>query len=516
MRTALSAVIATALTVLWVAPSAPAQADGPAGDRATLMRYAEHTWASFEAMVDTGSGLPTDQLFDDGHTDVQTSTTNIGAYMWSAVAAEKLGIIGHAEVVGRLTKTITTLEGMETYTSTGQFYNWYDHRDGAKLTSWPPTGDPLDPILSSVDNAWLATGIRIVEKAVPELSSRAGAIYDSMDFGFYYVPDKNRILFLFKPSTGDGPCCYDTVLSESRIADYIGIAKGELPRKEYYGRWPSFPDTCDFSFQEQKPSGYWASYDGVDVYDGSYTYGDTKITPSWGGSMFEALMPSLFVPEEKWGAGSWRQNHPLTVDAQIDLGLNVAGYGVWGFSPSNTPEGGYGAYGVDLAGMDPNGMSSNEDNTLVDHGFAGCGGRPATEDPPASAYTNGVVTPHAAFLGLRYRPAQAVVNPRAAGGRARRLRQVGLRRLGQRRHRSAVRLVPLAGPGHDHGRARQLPRKRRHAHGVRLGRHHEGGPADPRGRGVQHPTAGLHPHWHHGRRHPGGDEGRRRHLRPRW
>ncbi len=410
MRTALSAVIAIALTVPWVAPSAPAEAEGTAGDRATLMRYAEHTWASFDAMVDTGSGLPTDQLFDDGHTDVQTSTTNIGAYLWSAVAAEKLGILGHSEVVGRLTKTISTLEGMETYRSTGQFYNWYDHRNGAKLTSWPPTGDPLDPILSSVDNAWLATGLHIVENAVPELSSRAGAIYDSMDFGFYYVPDKNRILFHFTPSTGDGPCCYDTVLSESRIADYIGIAKGELPRKEYYGRWRSFPDTCDFSFQEQKPAGYWASYDGVDVYDGSYAYGDTRITPSWGGSMFEALMPSLFVPEEKWGAGSWRQNHPLTVDAQIDHGLNVAGYGVWGFSPSNTPEGGYGAYGVDLAGMDPNGMASNEDNTLVDHGFAGCDGRPAKEDPPARAYTNGVVTPHAAFLGLRYRPAQTLVN----------------------------------------------------------------------------------------------------------
>ena len=415
MRRVLTAVIATALAVLWAVPSAPAEADGTSGAAttatdATLMRYAEHTWASFTAMVDTDSGLPTDQLFDDGHTDVQTSTTNIGAYMWSAIAAERLGIIDHAEVVSRLTKTITTVEGMETYESTGQFYNWYDHRNGAKLTSWPPTGKPLDPILSSVDNAWLATGLKIVHNSVPELAARAGAIYDSMDFGFYYVPDKNRVLFHFKPSTGDGPCCYDTVLSESRIVDYIGITKGELPRKEYYGRWRSFPDTCDYSWQEQKPTGYWASYDGVDVYDGSYTYNDTKITPSWGGSMFEALMPSLFVPEETWGAGSWRQNHPLTVDAQIDHGMNVAQYGVWGFSPSNIPEGGYSAYGVDLAGMDPSGMPSNEDNTLVDHGFPGCDGHPAVADPPPSAYTDGVVTPHAAFLGLRFRPVQTIAN----------------------------------------------------------------------------------------------------------
>ncbi len=379
-----------------------------------LMRYAAATWHSFEDMVDTPSGLPTDQLYDDGHTDVQTSTTNIGAYMWSAVAAERLGLIGHRELVRRLARTMTTLERMERHEPSGQFYNWYDHRDGTKLTTWPPTGEPLDPILSSVDNAWLATGLRVVRGAVPELSARAGGLYRSMDFGFYYVPEVNRILFHYSVAEGTGPCCYDTVVSESRIADYIGIAKGELPRKTYYGRWRTFPATCEYSFQETRPDGFVRRYAGVDVYDGSYPYDGAgrsfRITPSWGGSMFEALMPALFVPEEEWGAGSWRRNHPLTVDAQIDHGLRVAQYGVWGFSPSNTPEGGYAVYGVDAAGMDPNGMPSNEDATLVDRGFTGCPDRDPVPDPPASAYTNGVVTPHAAFLALRYRPTQALAD----------------------------------------------------------------------------------------------------------
>jgi hypothetical protein len=403
--------LAAAALVLGLAR--PGRATAQESDHARLMRYAEATWASFAAMVDTSSGLPTDQLNVDGTTDVQTSTTNIGAYLWSAVAAQRLGIISRAELVNRLSTTVGTLEHMETYQDTGQFYNWYDHRDGSKLTKWPPNPDDpnFHPILSSVDNAWLATGLRIVANTVPELDSRAGAIYDAMDFGFYYVPDKNRILFHFRPDNPSAsPCCYDTVVSESRIADYIGISKGELPRKEYYGRWRSFPDTCDYSWQETKPAGFTRLYDGVSVYDGSYPYGSTRLTPSWGGSMFEALMPSLFLPEEKWGAGSWRENHPYTVDAQIDHGLNVAQYGVWGFSPSNTPEGGYGAYGVDAAGMDPNGMPSNEDGTLVDHGFAGCPGRDPQPDPPASAYTNGVVTPHAAFLALRYRPAAVMTD----------------------------------------------------------------------------------------------------------
>jgi hypothetical protein len=409
MRKVFVLLLVVAACVLTTVPAVPARASHES-DQSRLHRYAVATWRSFTAMVDTPSGLPTDQLYADGHTDVQTSTTNIGAYMWSAVAAERLGIIGHRQLLTRLTATVTTLEHMERHEPDGQFYNWYDHRDGAKLTTWPPTGAPLDPVLSSVDNAWLATGLRIVRNAVPELSARAGAIYDSMDFGFYYVPDKNRILFHYSPAQGTGPCCYDTVVSESRIADYIGIAKGDLPRKEYYGRWRTFPATCDYSFQEARPSGFHRTYDGVSVYDGAYPYRGRRLTPSWGGSMFEALMPALFVPEERWAPGSWRSNHPYTVDAQIDHGLRVAKYGVWGFSPSNTPEGGYGAYGVDAAGMDPNGMPSNENATLVDRGFAGCPGRPAKADPPARAYINGVVTPHAAFLALRFRPHAAMTD----------------------------------------------------------------------------------------------------------
>jgi hypothetical protein len=410
MRKLWAAGIAVALAVLWLVPPAGISAAAGESDHARLERYAATTWASFVAMVDTPSGLPTDQLHADGSTDVQTSTTNIGAYLWSAVAAERLGVIGHDELVTRLSATLATLNQMERHQPDGQFYNWYDHRDGAKLTAWPPTGDPLDPILSSVDNSWLATGLKIVRAAVPELSAQAGAIYDSMDFGFYYVPAQNRILFHYSPAQGTGPCCYDTVVSESRIADYIGIANGQLPRKEYYGRWRSFPDTCDWSWQETKPEGFTRTYDGVSVYDGSYPYNGTRLTPSWGGSMFEALMPSLFVPEETWAPGSWRENHPLTVDAQIDHGMNVAGYGSWGFSPSNTPDSGYSGYGVDAIGMDPNGNPSNVDRTLVDRGFAGCPGRDPVPDPPQSAYTNGVVTPHAAFLALRYRPQATIAD----------------------------------------------------------------------------------------------------------
>jgi hypothetical protein len=383
-----------------------------ASDRGALHDYAERTWTSLEAMTDRSSGLPADILGSDGSRSVQTSTTNIGAYMWSAVAAQRLGIISRRELVGRLSRTIATLERMERYADTGQFYNWYDHRTGAKLTAWPPhPQDEFHPILSSVDNAWLAVGLKIVARSVPELERRAGALYDAMDFGFYYVPERNGVLFHFRPDDpAASPCCYDTVVSESRIVDYIGIGRGQLPPKTYFGRWRTFPDTCAYAFQETKPVGQWERYLGVDVFEGAYRYHGIQLVPSWGGSMFEALMPALFVPEERWAPRSWGANHPLTVQAQVLHGMKEAGYGYWGFSPANKPEGDYGAWGVDGAGMDPNGMPSNEDATLVDRGFPGCPDRPATPDPPPSAYRNGVVTPHAAFLALRYAPEAAIAN----------------------------------------------------------------------------------------------------------
>jgi len=393
------------------APAAPAEPAQPAGaQERTLRRYANDTWASFVAMVDDASGLPADKLLRDGGRSVQTSTTNIGAYMWSTLVAERLGLIGHREVVARLSTTISTLERMERYQPGGQYYNWYDHRSGAKLTVWPPTGEPLTPILSSVDNGWLATGLQLVRRGVPELSQRAGALFDGMDFGFYYRPEVNRILFHYAPDTGDAPCCYDTIVSESRIASYLGIAKGEIPQRHYFGQWRSFPDSCDWSWQETRPVGFHRTYFGQDVFDGAYEYNGTRVTPAWGGSMFEALMPTLFVPEEAWAGGSWRANHPLWVQAQINHGLREAGYGYWGFSPANIPEGGYAAYGVDAIGMDPSGYPSNNDRTLVDHGFAGCPGRDPVPDPPPSAYTNGVVSAHAAFLALRWAPAQTLAN----------------------------------------------------------------------------------------------------------
>jgi putative glucoamylase/uncharacterized protein DUF3131 len=413
--------IAALAALLLLVPVATASARGSHDD--DLRDYARGTWASFVAMTDAQSGLPADSLRQDGARSVQTSTTNIGAYLWSAVVAQRLGFISRRELVTRASRTLGTLEGMERSMG-GQYFNWYDHRTGEKLTYWPPDRerDPNAPNtfrnwLSSVDNGWLAVGLRVVQNSVPKLSRRAGALYRSMDFGVYYVPERNLVRFHIDPAAPTdpklSPCCYDTAVSESRIVDYIGISRGQLAPGTYFQRWRTFPDGCDWGWQETRPVGVTRKYYGVDVFEGAYPYRGSLVVPSWGGSMFEALMVDLFVPESDWAPRSWRVNHPLTVRAQMLHGLLDAGYGYWGFSPANIPEGGYAAYGVDAIGLDPIGNPSNEDRTLVDHGYPGCpDGRPAQPDPPPSAYTNGVVTPHAAFLALPYRPQGARANLR--------------------------------------------------------------------------------------------------------
>jgi len=60
--------------------------------------------------------------------------------------------------------------------------------------------------------------------------------------------------------------------------------------------------------------------------------------------------------------------------------------------------------------MNPDGYFSNEDHTGVNHGFGDCPGRAPVADPAPSAYTDGVVTPHASFLALRWAPEQALAN----------------------------------------------------------------------------------------------------------
>lgn len=433
VRTACCVVLVTGLLAA-SGPTAAASSNEVTSD-SSLTRYAADTWASLAAMVDPATGVPADNIGGDLSSESRsemTSPTNIGMYLWAVVTARDIGLISSHAANTRVKRALSTVCELDRHEPSGQFYNWYDPHTGEVLHEWPDSGDPIYPFLSSVDNGWLASALLVVEEAVPSASRQAKALAESMDFAFYYDPEARgpdvpagliRGGFWPEPPAdgtctvednhpGDGPnvfytCHHYGTLGETRIASYVGIALGQIPPEHYFAIWRTFPDSCDYEWQEQEPVGRWETHLGVPVFEGTYEYRGSRLVPNWGGSMFEALMVPLVVPEESWAPRSWGRNHPVFVQAQITHGLREAKYGYWGFSPSNDPHGGYREYGVDPIGLAADGYTSDAERTTVDYGFPSCGRDPG---PDPVEYGDGVVTPHASFLALRHAPRAALSN----------------------------------------------------------------------------------------------------------
>jgi hypothetical protein len=395
----------------------------------TLRRYARDTWHSFEAMALPG-GLPADGLDrgDDGAWTPTRSTTptDIGAYLWSTLAAERLGLIEPADARRRLDRTLAAVARLEH--PHGLVLDKIDPRTGARLKTSPAGGLPIHPKLAAVDNGWLATALIAVENTKPELRDRAEALLKSMDFGFFYDaydpadplkhPGQIRGSFELDTQTFGPP--HQLINTEPRIVSYIGIARGRIPPEHYYHVFRALPP--DRRQQRQVPEGEWRTYRGIAVFEGHYTYRGMRIVPSWGGSMFEALMVPLFVPEARWAPRSWGVNHPLYARAQIEHGLDQRRYGFWGFSPACKPEGGYQPYGVNALGTSPEGYHSHDlpkgddpqgGGQRKQGGQEGGGPREDRHEPPTGPLPDGVVTPHASFLALRFAPREAMANLRA-------------------------------------------------------------------------------------------------------
>src|ERR1700738_3669777 len=104
-RLALTTAVVLTLTAsgLGVAHAAPQPVDDNAGAlaaRASAGHWAADTWRSFAAMVEPETGLPADNI--DGNLDPATrskytSPTNVASYIWSAIVADKLHVIGEQD-----------------------------------------------------------------------------------------------------------------------------------------------------------------------------------------------------------------------------------------------------------------------------------------------------------------------------------------------------------------------------------------------------------------------------------
>lgn len=351
----------------------------PQDDRGFLLAVAKDTWRFFDEIVDKEHALPLDTI-QLGKTEPLDSTTwigdytnvtNIGVYLMVLVSAYDLGFINQEDAISRINKTLDTLEKLETHES-GFLYNYYD-TSTIERTSY---------FVSLVDCGWLASGLYVAKNAFPEaLSARIEPMLTKGNFSFFYDPVERQMWHGFYDHLEVySDYHYGPLYSEPRAISYMAIAREEAPREHWFlGLVRTFPES--YTWQEQVPQNQVERTTlGFTYVGGNYQWKEVKYVPSWGGSAFEALMPTLVLNEKELAPKGLGLNDKIHAEGQAHYALEELGYPVWGMSPSSVPEGGYSEYGAKPFG--------------------------------SKGYKAGVVTPHASALTLEFIPKQAIANLR--------------------------------------------------------------------------------------------------------
>ena len=100
-----------------------------------------------------------------------------------------------------------------------------------------------------------------------KIADQAGTLADEMDFSFLINPGRNLLSVAYEvEKEHNHPACYDLLASEARIAYFLAIAKDEIPQESW--------------FQLGRPPMVYEGIQGL---------------LSWTGTMFEYLMPTLWM-----------------------------------------------------------------------------------------------------------------------------------------------------------------------------------------------------------------------------
>ncbi len=356
----------------------------PADDRAFLERVASDTWRGIEAFSDRENGLPVDHVhFPPGAVDGEAASvgdyagiTSIGLHLVAIVAAHELGLIPGSRALEHVRRVLETLGQLATFR--GFHYNFYD------TTSLEPTSH----FVSFVDSAWLTVGLLVVRNAFPEVADVATPLVDQMDYDFFYDPTLDLMSHGYYVDPGwRSRYHYGVLFAESRVGSLVAIGKGEAPERHWFTMIRTLPAECDW--QESTPvARRMKILRGVEFMGGCYEWGGERFVPSWGGSMFEALMPRLVLDEGALAPKSLGRNGEQHAKLQRLYATEALRLPVWGMSPSAVPS--------------PNGYVYGE------HGVNVLG---------SWGYQPGIVTPHASALALAVTPGEATRNLRTLAER---------------------------------------------------------------------------------------------------
>ncbi len=344
-------------------------------DKKFIKEIAKDTWKFFENARDKKTSLIVDHL-GLGETPFAadyTSPTNMAMDLLATISAMDLEFISSREAEERVMAILAAMKNMRRYKKF--FYNFYNTKTLTVTRSY----------ISSVDSGWLAIALVVVRQAFPGTlaAKQATEFLDSFSFGEFLDPENNQLVLGFDvPERNFGGYHYGMFVSEARATSFYGIGKGNLPREHWWFLYRTPPTA--WNWQNQKPKGETKTYEGMEVFQGYYEKDGKRFVPSWGGSLFEFLMPTLVIDEKKLAPKGLGLNNKIATEMQRDYALKEKKYPVWGISPSATVDGRkwrYAEYGV---------------KTLSVKGYP----------------DHQIMTPHVSFLALETLPDDAVENIR--------------------------------------------------------------------------------------------------------
>jgi hypothetical protein len=343
-------------------------------DAPLIGEIAKDTWQYFEKTVDKNTHLPLDQIKVDKKQWIgdYTSPTNIGLYLTALSAAQKMRLISEEEARERAKNTLQTVKTLPTWN--GFLFNYYN------TTTLKPTSS----FVSSVDCGWFAAGLIVARQTWGgEVALFATRMLKKMDFGIFYDQEIGQMRIGYDGEKKElTKYHYGLLATEARIASLIAIGKGDVEKEHWFRMYRTLP--VEWEWQNQAPLGEEKEYFDQKIFAGYYEYKDKKVVPSWGGSLFEFLMPTLIVDEKGLAPKGLGLNNRIATEIHIDYALNEKQCGVWGLSPCSVPGnkfGGYTEFGVPILGA---------------KGY---------KDIP-------IITPHVSFLALDVLPEEAIKNMR--------------------------------------------------------------------------------------------------------
>jgi hypothetical protein len=351
----------------------------PKDDREFLMRVARDTWKGIDALTDLEHGMPLDTVrlgekkaslnLKECRVGDYTSTTNVGLYFMSIVGAYDLKFITKAEAIEKIRKTLNTVDKMES--CEGFFYNWWE----------TTTLERTSNFISFVDSAWLTAGLMVVRNTFPELEARCSRLIEQGNYKFLYDDVEQLMSHGYHVNINRyAEYQYGSFYTEPRVGSFIAIGKGDVPEEHWFKMTRTFPE--NYEWQALRPvNRKEKKVRGVEMTGGYYEWKGLQYVPTWGGSLFEALMPTIVIDEKKYAPNSLGRNDEVHAIIHRRYALEELKYPVWGMSPcSVTSKDDYSEYGVKVCGT--------------------------------KGYKPGVITPHVTALAVNFTPKEAVENMR--------------------------------------------------------------------------------------------------------